>query len=342
MLHKLLEKYNVPSPRYTSYPTVPLWKNPPEEEEWKKMVGRTFRESNQRDGISLYIHLPFCESLCTFCGCNKRITKNHQRELPYIETLLQEWNLYLQIFPEKPKIKEIHLGGGTPTFFQAENLHRLLEGILTTCEVTRNHEFSLEAHPNVTTPEQLETLYKLGFRRLSLGVQDFDPLVQKMINRIQSFETVASVSKAAREIGYTSLNFDLVYGLPFQKKQSIIGTMDKVSQLRPERIAFYSYAHVPWKSKGQRRYTEEDLPSSAVKRDLYELGRKILEKDGYSEIGMDHFSLPQDNLYQATQEKTLHRNFMGYTTSQTKLLLALGMSSISDTWDAYIQVARQK
>ncbi len=334
----LIEKYNIPTPRYTSYPTVPYWDNQPiSEKTWANQVKATFDKTNEKNGISLYLHMPYCENICTFCGCNKKITKNHNVELPYINTLLKEWDLYRNILKETPNLKELHLGGGTPTFFSASNLKFLLENILSTVNIAQGSEFSIEAHPNVTTFEQLKTLFELGFRRISLGIQDFDPQVQGIINRIQPYKKVEEITEYARLIGYTSINFDLVYGLPLQKEESIIYTIQKVKQLMPERIAFYSYAHVPWKSPGQRRYTESDLPSALLKRRLYETGREMLEEVGYIEIGMDHFALPSDNLYQAMQNKELHRNFMGYTTGYTELLLGIGVSSISDTWNTYIQ-----
>ena len=314
----LIRKYNVPGPRYTSYPTVPFWnKEGIKKSDWKNTFQKAFDESNETEGISLYIHLPFCENLCTFCGCHKRITKRHDVEEPYIETVLKEWQLYLKHFSEKPKIKEIHLGGGTPTFFSAENLKKLITGILETSDLIENHEFSFEGHPNNTTEEQLTALYDLGFRRCSFGVQDYDPIVQKTINRIQPFENVERVTKLARKIGYTSISHDLVFGLPKQNLQNIIDTINKTKELKPDRIAFYSYAHVPWiKGVGQRGYDENDLPKDEVKRDLYEVGKQLFDKIGYVEVGMDHFALKTDSMYKAMKEKTLHRNFMGYTSGK--------------------------
>ncbi|MCX6292071.1 MAG: oxygen-independent coproporphyrinogen III oxidase, partial [Bacteroidetes bacterium] len=333
----LIRKYNVAGPRYTSYPTVPYWENENfSSDKWKEKVLETFQKTNA-DGISLYIHLPFCEKLCTYCGCNTRITINHKVEEPYIETVLKEWNMYVDLFPTKPKIKEIHLGGGTPTFFSSENLERLISGIFEKAERADGYEFGLEGHPNYTKPEQLQKLYDLGFRRLSFGIQDFDQRVQEIVNRPQSFEQVKSITEAARKIGFASVNYDLIYGLPLQTRESIIGTIEKVRQLKPDRIAFYSYAHVPWLKPGQRKFTELDLPKDEEKRALYELGRTMLEEAGYIEIGMDHFGLKNDSLYQATLDKTLHRNFMGYTTAATKLMVGLGVSSIGDSWNAFAQ-----
>lgn len=333
----LISKYNIPVPRYTSYPTVPFWDKTPTEVEWLANVKQTFTATNKTEGISLYIHLPFCESLCTYCACNTRITVNHKVETPYIDALIKEWQIYLNTFEEKPNIKEIHLGGGTPTFFSAENLRFLLSEILKNANVAVDSEFSFEAHPSNTSIDHLTTLYQLGFKRISFGVQDFDLKVQDAINRFQTFEEVESIVKLARDIGYESVNFDLVYGLPFQTLESIVETINKVIELKPERIAFYSYAHVPWIKPGQRKFTEKDLPLDSIKRGLYEKGRELFLANEYGEIGMDHFALKDDQLHVSAKNKTLHRNFMGYTPNHTKLLIALGASSISDSWTGFIQ-----
>jgi oxygen-independent coproporphyrinogen-3 oxidase len=334
----LIEKYNVAAPRYTSYPTVPYWsKDAFDKRKWRASVKNAFNATNAEDGISIYIHLPYCESLCTYCGCNTRITKNHKVEEPYISAVLKEWQIYREIFEDKPIIREIHLGGGTPTFFSPDNLKILIEGILDKAIVHPNADFGFEGHPANTTSEHLKTLFDLGFRRLSLGIQDFDPRVQFIINRIQTFEQVREVTEEARKIGYTSVNYDLIYGLPLQTLESLSDTIEKVSDLMPDRIAFYSYAHVPWIKPGQRRFTENDLPGANEKRALYELGHNMLTELGYYDIGMDHFALPTDSLYRAEHDKKLHRNFMGYTHQYTRLMIGLGVSSISDTWDAYAQ-----
>lgn len=338
-MNSLIDKYNIPGPRYTSYPTVPYWDETTfSPEKWKESVVRSFHESNAGEGISIYIHLPFCEALCTFCACHKRITKQHSVEIPYLESVLKEWKLYLELFEEKPKLKELHLGGGTPTFFSPQNLKTLLEGIFATVEIAEGHEFSFEGHPNNTTKEHLQTLYDLGFRRVSFGVQDYDPKVQKAINRIQSFEKVREVTEWSREIGYRSISHDLVFGLPHQHWDAMEYTIHKTLELKPDRLAFYSYAHVPWvKGVGQRGFDENDLPSGEEKRRLYEDGKKLLQELGYIEVGMDHFSFEHDDLYQSLIQKKLHRNFMGYTSSKTQLMVGLGMSSISDSWYAFAQ-----
>ncbi|MDR7211628.1 oxygen-independent coproporphyrinogen III oxidase [Flavobacterium piscis] len=339
MSTSLIQKYNVPGPRYTSYPTVPYWNESDFTDlKWIASFRKSFAESNSKNGISLYIHLPFCESMCTFCGCNKRITKNHSVEETYIKALLKEWSLYCKLLPEKPIIKEIHLGGGTPTFFSKNNLEHLINGIFSYANKAENYEFSFEGHPNNTSYEQLHKLYDLGFRRVSFGVQDYAEKVQKAIHRIQPFHNVAKVTFWAKEIGYTSIGHDLIFGLPFQKIENIVDTIEKTNSLKPDRLAFYSYAHVPWiKGNGQRGFNDEDIPKDTEKRQLYETGKLLLSKNGYHEIGMDHFALATDSLYKAGQNKELHRNFMGYSASKTQLMIGLGVSSISDSWYGFVQ-----
>ena len=334
----LSEKYRVAAPRYTSYPTMPYW-DPTgfDSKAWTHSLQRTLAESDRSAGISLYVHLPFCEELCTYCGCNTRITKNHRVEEPYIAAVISEWQHYLATMETSPIIREIHLGGGTPTFFSAENLKALISGLLDKATVHPEAAFSFEAHPANTTVDHLQMLFDLGFRRLSLGIQDFDPKVQQIINRRQNFEQVAVVTQQARRIGYTSVNYDLIYGLPLQTLEGLAVTLRKVAELQPERIAFYSYAHVPWLKPGQRKFTEQDLPSPAAKLKLYETGRSLLKGYGYREIGMDNFALAGDELLQAAENGGLHRNFMGYTTHQCPLLIGLGVSAISDASVAYAQ-----
>lgn len=335
----LIQKYNVPGPRYTSYPTVPYWDvDSFSGTKWEDSVQKSFSESNSSEGISLYIHLPYCESLCTFCGCHKRITKRHEVEEPYIASVLKEWSLYVALFDEKPRIKELHLGGGTPTFFSPENLKILIDGIFEKTTKAENNEFSFEGHPNNTTKEHLHVLYDLGFRRVSYGVQDYNEKVQKAIHRIQPFENVKKVTEWSREIGYTSIGHDIIFGLPHQSLNHVIETITKTKSLLPDRLAFYSYAHVPWiKGNGQRGYEDSDLPSADLKRQQYKTGKSLLSELGYEEIGMDHFALKTDELYLSTKEGRLHRNFMGYTASKTKLMIGLGASSISDSWYGFAQ-----
>lgn len=341
---ELLKKYNVPGPRYTSYPTVPYWDTNPTSEEWIESIRVSLQESEaQGVGAALYIHVPFCESLCTYCGCNTRITRNRAVGNPYVATVLKEWDLYLEKLGRgtpgsKPVLlSELHLGGGTPTFLTPEELRTLMEGILSRVKVSDHAEFSVEADPRVTHRDHLATLAQLGFKRLSLGIQDFDPKVQEIVHRVQSEEQVKVVTETARELGYNSVNYDLIYGLPFQTLESIRNTIDAVRRLRPDRIAFYAYAHVPWIKASQRRFTEQDLPEGDAKRALYELGRKMLEEAGYREIGMDHFALESDSLWKASLNGSLHRNFMGYTARMVAPLIGLGVSAISDSWRAFAQ-----
>ena len=339
MCVQLISKYNVPGPRYTSYPTVPYWDMTQFSlTAWKESLRKSFRESNNSQGISLYIHLPFCESMCTFCGCTKRITKNHNVEKPYIKALIKELTLYRELLGAAPKISSLHLGGGTPTFFSAENLDLLMGGIFRIARKAENCEFSFEGHPNNTTLEHLETLAAHGFERVCYGVQDYNHRVQKAINRIQPYAKVKDVTSLARQAGYSSVGHDIIYGLPFQTTDDIVETITKTISLQPDRIAYYSYAHVPWiKGNGQRGFKTEDLPTPDQKRKQYELGKELLLDHGYVEIGMDHFALPTDALYTAQQQGNLHRNFMGYNASKTQVMIGLGMSAISDSWYSFAQ-----
>lgn len=338
-MEHLITKYNIPGPRYTSYPTVPFWKKSDlNENEWLGTIQRNIAEF-KTDKLSLYIHLPYCDSLCTFCGCHKRITKNHEVEEPYIDGVLHEFQLYKEKLNLNPDIRELHLGGGTPTFFDPKQLIRLLTTLFQQESVDPDHcELSFEAHPNNTTDNHLKSLFNFGFRRLSLGIQDYSPTVQKAIHRIQPFEQVKKVHEQAKAIGYASISHDLVFGLPKQTLSDINTTIDLTTRLMPDRISLYSYAHVPWiKGVGQRGFDENDLPKDNEKRDLYELAKTRLEKEGYLEVGMDHFALPHDSLAVAFKNKDLHRNFMGYTTQNTHLMTGLGMSAISDSWFGFAQ-----
>jgi oxygen-independent coproporphyrinogen-3 oxidase len=333
----LIAKYDVAGPRYTSYPTVPYWDATPSAEQWIAHIGGALAESGQH-GAAIYMHIPFCRALCTFCGCNTRITRSHDFVLPYVKAVLAELDLYRQhLGVPLLEFGELHFGGGTPTFLTPEELEQLLAGLFERVKARGNAEASIEVDPRVTSRAQLEVLRRYGFRRISLGVQDFDPRVQDIVNRVQSEEQVREVTDAARALGYNSVNFDLIYGLPLQTLASVEATMDAVLRLRPDRIALYGYAHVPWIRPGQRRFTEVDLPEGEAKRALYELGRQRLESEGYREIGLDHFALETDSLWLAQRGGTLHRNFMGYTTAFTRPMIGLGVSAIGDAGDAFAQ-----
>lgn len=328
----LFAKYDVPAPRYTSYPTVPFWTDSPTTGQWIEELNRAF--ADELASWSLYFHLPYCETLCTFCACNTVITRDHGREEAYIELLSKEWGIYLDQVPElrERPLLGVHLGGGTPTFFSAENLERILKPILADARRDSDQfEASVEVHPGHTTREQLVILRQLGFTRISIGVQDFDPEVQRLVNRHQPYEVTKAVTDVARELGYTSVNYDLIYGLPRQNPEGFAATVAKTIALRPDRIALYSFALVPWIKPAQRSYSDEDLPKAGEKRALYEMAREDLAGAGYVEIGMDHFALPHDGMAEAQRKGTLHRNFQGYTERRTQVLLGLGVSAISET-----------
>ncbi|WP_026753586.1 oxygen-independent coproporphyrinogen III oxidase [Sediminibacter sp. Hel_I_10] len=342
----LISKYNVPGPRYTSYPTVPYWDADSfSASTWKQSLkigldidSHSKTTNIKQNSISLYIHLPFCESMCTFCGCNKRITKNHLVETPYIKALLKELSMYVEILGKRPTIQQLHFGGGTPTFFSSENLETLLIGIFKIADKSKNCEFSFEGHPNNTTAQHLKMFNRNGFSRVCYGVQDYNITVQKAINRIQPFENVQQATINARKAGFESVGHDIIYGLPYQTQDHVVHTINQTISLMPDRIAFYSYAHVPWiKGNGQRGYSEKHLPSPEQKRFQYEIGKTMLLNAGYVEIGMDHFALKTDALYKAQQTGILHRNFMGYNASKTDIMIGLGVSAIGDSWFGFAQ-----
>ncbi|MEL7148989.1 MAG: oxygen-independent coproporphyrinogen III oxidase, partial [Bacteroidota bacterium] len=265
-----------------------------------------------------------------------RITKNHNVEDHYISAVLKEWELRMKQMPDKVVIKDLHLGGGTPTFFSPANITRLINGINQNCLIANDAEFGFEGHPNNTTDEHLETMYDLGFRRVSFGIQDFDERVQRLINRIQPYENVRRVTESARSIGYESINYDLIYGLPGQTMESMETTMEQTIDLNPDRIALYGYAHVPGIKPAQRVF-ESQLPIAKERADFYQFSKKILTHAGYHDIGMDHFAKTGDTLHKAAKSGTLHRNFMGYSTQSTRLQIGLGVSAISDAWTAFSQ-----
>jgi oxygen-independent coproporphyrinogen-3 oxidase len=337
-MNDLFKKYDVPAPRYTSYPTVPFWSDPPTTGQWLESLQRALVDESL--AWSIYLHLPFCETLCTYCACNTVITRDHGREEGYVALMNREWDLYCEAAPDllKRPLRQLHLGGGTPTFFSPDNLRRILVPMLErTVMDPQSFDASIEVDPRRTTREHLIALHDLGFRRISLGVQDFDPEVQRIVNRFQPFEETARVTDEARDLGYDSVNFDLIYGLPKQTQESIVMTAKHTLELRPDRIALYSFALVPWIKPTQRSYKDEDIPKAGEKRQLYELARELLLDGGYIEIGMDHFALPHDQLALAAADGSLHRNFMGYTEMRTRVMLGMGVSAISETPDCFHQ-----
>lgn len=335
--HNIFEKYDVQIPRYTSYPTVPHWKNNLNTKEWITHLNNSF--STYPDW-SMYLHIPFCETLCTFCGCTNIITKNHGKEFAYIDLLINELDMYLEKIPNMAlsNLTHIHLGGGSPTFLSPENTRILLEKLTKRLKINYNNfKGSVEVDPRRCKTEHLKVYSSFGFNRLSLGVQDFSPLVQKIINRHQTYEQTEKVFNAGRKLGFNSINLDLIYGLPLQTIESMTDTITKTLILNPERIALYSYAKVPWIKPQQKLFSDADLPQGIEKSKLYDVARNLLIKAGYKDIGMDHFALPSDELAIAQKNNSLFRNFMGYVESKSSILLGLGMSSISDCGNAFHQ-----
>ena len=337
-LTQLLDKYDVPVPRYTSYPAVPNWQTTPTLHQWTAALNEALTPESA--SLAVYVHLPFCETLCTFCGCNTVITRNHDRSAPYINTVLAELDLYVQQVASLRgrAVSQLHLGGGTPTFIPPAVLSSLLAGIAERLPMRApGFEGSVEVDPRVTTREHLQALLQHGLTRISLGVQDIDAEVLRLVNRPQPLEITERLCAAARECGYESINFDLIYGLPGQVPISMQRLADAVIGLRPDRLAVYSFARVPWIKPAQRKFKDEQVPVGAEKRELYEVLRTRLLAAGYLEIGLDHFALPHDALAIAVEAGTLHRNFMGYTDRRTTALLGLGVSAISETPACYHQ-----
>lgn len=331
----LIKKYDSPIPRYTSYPPVPFWSDMPTEGQWALSIAKNY---DAKKGIDVYLHIPFCQELCSYCGCNRVISKSLSRQEPFVLILLSEWQLQVDKFfaGVSPVINSIHFGGGTPNFLTPANFERI---VTLLCKGGKSGEFigAVEIDPRTIQDEHLTMFKKLGLARISLGIQDFDPTVQKEINRHQPFELVQKTFMRMRELDFQSINFDLIYGLPSQNLATIENTVNQVLKLGPDQIAFYSYAHLPSKLKNQRLIKEELLPKAEEKYALFNLGRTLLKKSGYQDIGMDHFAKAGSPLARASEEKRLLRSFMGHTEQKSKILLGLGPSAISSTPDAYMQ-----
>jgi len=334
-VRRYIDKYDRPGPRYTSYPTAPVWTEEFGEAEYREALAR----ARNRE-LSLYIHIPFCERLCTYCACNKTITQDHALGNLYLDGLERESEMLSEAIGGPGHAVQLAVGGGTPTFLAEEELARMCRIVDTHFPPLPEAERSMEVDPRVTTRGQLAVLAAHGFNRISFGVQDFDPKVQRAINRVQSVEQTAQITRDARELGYRSVNFDLIYGLPFQTVDSFEKTLEQVIALRPDRIALYSYAHVTWIVKTQRGFEKKDLPSAERKLAIMLHASQRFGEAGYRFLGLDHFALPEDELCQAAASGDLRRNFMGYTTRAGVDLLALGASGISELSDAYIQSLR--
>jgi len=337
--HALLSRYDQPGPRYTSYPTAPVWTSEFGPDDHRDSLVR----ANEDDGagMSLYVHLPFCRSMCFYCGCSVIIARDPKNGDRYVEDVLREAELARATLSANRPVVQHHWGGGTPTFLQPDQIERLFRGLEAIYPHTEDAEISIEVDPRVTTVEQLERLRECGFNRISMGVQDFDKEVQESINRVQPYEMTRDLVTQSRELGFESVNLDLVYGLPHQTPEKFAKSIEQVLGLRPDRLACYGYAHVPWLKKHQEVINEADLPRGADKLDLYLLSLNAFQDAGYEAIGMDHFALPEDGLVKAANSGQLHRNFMGYATQDAEDMLSFGVTSISEVAGAFAQNVKQ-
>ena len=338
----LVEKYDRPGPRYTSYPTAPQFHSAFAGDHYRQAAAQS-NQITPAKPLSIYIHIPFCESLCYYCACNKIITQKTSRAVEYLEYLKQEIRLQADLFDPARRVTQLHLGGGTPTYLTQTQLTELMESLRAAFNLddSAQRQFSLEVDPRTITAEQVKQLHDLGFNRISFGIQDFDPDVQKAVNRIQSDAQVHTLMEAARSAHFRSISVDLIYGLPLQTIDSFNTTLDKIIALRPDRIAAYSYAHLPKMVRAQRLICPEDMPPPERKLELLELTIRKLCQAGYIYIGMDHFALPEDELAQARLNDTLQRNFQGYSTHADCDLIGLGVSSIGKVGDTYSQNVKE-
>jgi oxygen-independent coproporphyrinogen-3 oxidase len=335
---ELLRRYNVPGPRYTSYPTAPVWREGFGARDYETVLAES-AAAEPPAPLSIYVHLPFCEHLCYFCACTVVISGNHAVEEPYLATLEKEIEWVSSRAGTDREVVQLHWGGGTPTYFSPARVRFLAGRLREAFRFAEDAEVSVEIDPRVTTREHLQALREMGFNRVSMGVQDFDPAVQESINRIQSPEQTGSLVAAARELGYGGINKDLIFGLPLQTPESFARTIDRVLAIGPDRLAVYSYANVPWMKKHQK-LLEPKLPSEREKFEIFRTALARFSEAGYEYIGMDHFARPDDELSRARQNRTLHRNFQGYTTKAGTDLLGLGMSAIGAIGDAFVQNRR--
>jgi oxygen-independent coproporphyrinogen-3 oxidase len=338
---ELLSRFDVPGPRYTSYPTADRFMDTFGEDDYIKALSH--RQSGlvgKQPPLSLYVHIPFCESLCYYCACNKIITKHKDQAALYLEYLSQEVALYSGLLGQSQPVSQLHLGGGTPTFLSDDQLRQLMKMLRKQFVLVPGGEYSIEVDPRTVDESRLAVLAELGFNRLSLGVQDFDPDVQNAVHRIQPADQVFQLVEAARRLGFESVNIDLIYGLPLQTPESFDRTLNQVKLLHPDRIALYAYAHLPERFKPQRRIHAAELPSAQGKVQMLSRSLAALNDAGYVYIGMDHFALPQDSLAVAKRQGRLHRNFQGYSTQADRDLIALGVSSIGRVGSTYSQNAK--
>jgi oxygen-independent coproporphyrinogen-3 oxidase len=335
----LLARYDRPGPRYTSYPTAVEFHDGVTPEVYAAQLSGA--DALVSEPFSVYVHLPFCEERCAFCGCNVVITKHQDVAARYLDYLDREIDLVAACLPRRRRIAQLHWGGGTPTYYDPSQLERVFERLARHFTFTPAAEIGVEIDPRVTSTAQLESMRRLGFNRLSMGVQDFAPEVQEAVNRVQSFELTRDRLDAARALGFSSTNIDLIYGLPFQTGEGFRRTLDQVLKLRPERVAAYSFAFVPWIRAHMRHLPEEALPDAALKIELLALAREAFTGAGYRQIGMDHFAVPDDELARALENRSLRRNFMGYTVQSARDMFAVGVSGIGDVRDVFVQNTRK-
>jgi len=331
----LLERYDKPGPRYTSYPTAVEFHEGVGEAEYRKRLA--LANADPATPLSVYAHLPFCEQRCGFCGCNVIITPHRDIAATYLDYLDKEIEMLASALPERRTVAQMHWGGGTPTYFEADQLARVFDRIHRHFKFTVDAELGIEIDPRVTSHVHLQRLRALGFNRLSMGVQDFVPEVQRAVNREQSFELTQDLILEARALGFASVNVDLIYGLPFQTIDSFQKTLEKSLELRPDRVAVYSFAFVPWMRAHMKSLPDEGMPSPKVKLSLLAQAIDAFTGAGYRQIGMDHFALPEDELAIAVDRRDLHRNFMGYTVQKTRDMVAVGVSGIGEVQGAFIQ-----
>ena len=334
-----LKKYDVSGPRYTSYPTADRFVEAFTQDAYMLALEQR-RAIAATQPLSIYVHIPFCESLCFFCACNKIVTKHHERSAEYLRYLNREIDLHIEHLGAGQTISQLHLGGGSPTFFSDEELAELMSMLKRNFVFAPGGEYSIEVDPRTVNEQRLKHLADLGFNRLSFGVQDFDPEVQKAVHRIQPAEQVFSLVEAARRYQFESVNVDLIYGLPMQTPESFKRTLAQVVELRPNRIALYGYAHLPERFKPQRRISEYELPAAADKITMLGSALKAFIDAGYVYVGMDHFALPDDDLAIAKRQGRLHRNFQGYSTQPDCDLISLGVSAIGRVGATYSQNAK--
>lgn len=336
---ELIEKYDYAGPRYTSYPTAPQFHDGFGEDQYREMAANTNASGNP---LSLYFHIPFCDTVCYYCACNKVVTKDREQAQPYLQSLYREIAMQGELFDRSRKVEQLHWGGGTPTFISHDEMRELMRmtGEHFNLADDDSGEYSIEVDPREASAETIALLREIGFNRMSLGVQDFDPKVQRAVNRIQSEQQTMTVLQAARDEGFRSISIDLIYGLSFQTVESFARTLDRIIEVAPDRLSVFNYAHLPERFMPQRRINAEDLPSPEEKLDILNMTIEHLTAAGYVFIGMDHFARPDDELAQAQRDGTLYRNFQGYSTHSECDLVALGVTSIGMVGPSYSQNVR--